>query len=45
MSGVELIREGFLEEVSFELFFELGVRIWVIGKYEDEVLVVWICYW
>ena len=32
LSGVELIRESFLEEVSVEPSFELGVGTWVIAR-------------
>lgn len=44
LSGVELIREGFLKEVSFEPSSELGVGIWVIKRHEDDIPVVWTWY-
>lgn len=39
-SGVELIREGFQEEVSFETSLELGVWVCVTGRHEDDIPVV-----
>lgn len=41
MSGMELIREGFQEEMSFETCFEVRVWIFIIGRHEDDVQVVW----